>query len=476
MANEVEIVLKATDQATATLKGFGANVKGSFTELASVIGLAGKAFGAVKGVIDDTVGYTMELAKQVRTLSRDIGATPEEASKLIEVAGDMEVSFGSLETALKGAIRKGFDPTVEGLGKISDAYLKLQPGVERTKFLMDTFGRSGADVARLMELGSAKITEYGDALDGTAKIMDGAALQAAEDYRLEIEGMNDSVENLKLSIGKGLIPVLGNLLGKMSTGNTVVDLYNKAIKEGAINVHEFNFAAGQEAEAIAYLNDKIKTHTTEVENLTRGEDSLTARMNLTNEATKTLGESSLGLTETFKSASDAIAQYSVQLLYSKATQDLSYESALLVGRALGLVDESAVLASIALATLRANFDSGKLSAADYARAVANLNNTIQNLKDKQISIDIYYNKHMENEGGSGYPYGKASGGPVMAGSPYIVGEAGPELFVPNQSGQIIPNNQVNNKITNINVSPHYYRGSEPSLMDELAIIGAFSRA
>jgi len=113
---------------------------------------------------------------------------------------------------------------------------------------------------------------------------------------------------------------------------------------------------------------------------------------------------------------------------------------------------------------------------DITDAVANLNNTIQNLKDKQISIDIYYNKHMENEGGSGYPYGKASGGPVMAGSPYIVGEAGPELFVPNQSGQIIPNNQVNNRVTNINVSPHYYRGSEPSLMDELAIIGAFSRA
>jgi phage-related protein len=32
------------------------------------------------------------------------------------------------------------------------------------------------------------------------------------------------------------------------------------------------------------------------------------------------------------------------------------------------------------------------------------------------------------------------------------------------------------RVTNINVSPHYYRGSEPSLMDELAAIGAFSRA
>lgn len=34
---------------------------------------------------------------------------------------------------------------------------------------------------------------------------------------------------------------------------------------------------------------------------------------------------------------------------------------------------------------------------------------------------------------------KEHGGPVSGGMPYLVGERGPELFVPNQSGQIIPN-------------------------------------
>ena len=37
--------------------------------------------------------------------------------------------------------------------------------------------------------------------------------------------------------------------------------------------------------------------------------------------------------------------------------------------------------------------------------------------------------------------GRASGGPVSAGSPYIVGEQGPEIFVPNSGGAIIPNGQ-----------------------------------
>lgn len=37
---------------------------------------------------------------------------------------------------------------------------------------------------------------------------------------------------------------------------------------------------------------------------------------------------------------------------------------------------------------------------------------------------------------------KAGGGPVAAGMPYIVGERGPELFVPRSSGTVVPNNQL----------------------------------
>lgn len=37
------------------------------------------------------------------------------------------------------------------------------------------------------------------------------------------------------------------------------------------------------------------------------------------------------------------------------------------------------------------------------------------------------------------PPGKAAGGPVWAGRPYMVGERGPELFMPGRSGTIVPN-------------------------------------
>jgi hypothetical protein len=45
-------------------------------------------------------------------------------------------------------------------------------------------------------------------------------------------------------------------------------------------------------------------------------------------------------------------------------------------------------------------------------------------------------------GSSGFFSGKAIGGSVQAGQPYMVGERGQEMFVPNQSGSIIPNNQL----------------------------------
>ena len=46
--------------------------------------------------------------------------------------------------------------------------------------------------------------------------------------------------------------------------------------------------------------------------------------------------------------------------------------------------------------------------------------------------------------------GRALGGPVMGGTPYIVGERGPELFTPNTTGRITPNNQLGGGTTNVN--------------------------
>jgi len=58
--------------------------------------------------------------------------------------------------------------------------------------------------------------------------------------------------------------------------------------------------------------------------------------------------------------------------------------------------------------------------------------------------------------------GKAAGGPVSGGTPYVVGEKGPELFVPGSSGNIVPNNKMGgvNIVVNVDASDSSVEGDE----------------
>jgi hypothetical protein len=72
---------------------------------------------------------------------------------------------------------------------------------------------------------------------------------------------------------------------------------------------------------------------------------------------------------------------------------------------------------------------------------------------------------------SGIFSGKAAGGPVYGGVPYLVGEKGPEIVVPGGSGTVIPNHMLgggNSQITNVfNLPPTGARLSEAQLAQEL---------
>ena len=54
--------------------------------------------------------------------------------------------------------------------------------------------------------------------------------------------------------------------------------------------------------------------------------------------------------------------------------------------------------------------------------------------------------------GSVFGGGRALGGPVTGGTSYLVGERGPELFTPSNSGKIIPNNAMGGNTFNITVN------------------------
>ena len=54
---------------------------------------------------------------------------------------------------------------------------------------------------------------------------------------------------------------------------------------------------------------------------------------------------------------------------------------------------------------------------------------------------------------SGGITGRATGGPVSSGTPYLVGEKGPELMVPGRSGSVVPNNALGGStVVNITIN------------------------
>lgn len=76
---------------------------------------------------------------------------------------------------------------------------------------------------------------------------------------------------------------------------------------------------------------------------------------------------------------------------------------------------------------------------------------------------------------------KAIGGPVQAGKPYIVGERGAEMFVPNQSGSIIPNNQMGGGggvtiVQNINVTTGVQQTVRAEIMTLMPQIAGAAKA
>jgi predicted RNA-binding protein with RPS1 domain len=68
--------------------------------------------------------------------------------------------------------------------------------------------------------------------------------------------------------------------------------------------------------------------------------------------------------------------------------------------------------------------------------------------------------------------GKALGGPVTFGQPYVVGEVGPELFIPGSSGNIVPNSALGGRqsTTNVFISALDAKSFERSLRDNEGIL------
>lgn len=113
--------------------------------------------------------------------------------------------------------------------------------------------------------------------------------------------------------------------------------------------------------------------------------------------------------------------------------------------------------------LTAFVTTGKLQFADFARAIIAdlIRIQIQAIAAKIFGAALgaitgaYTPGLSADPAFAGPPAPRAEGGPVDAGMPYLVGERGPELIVPNRSGTVIPNSSLGQMGGTTNITNNY---------------------
>lgn len=569
MANVIDILIKANDQTSGTLSKINAAFKGltGFSlSAAGGVAAAGVAFQKmvqyVQKSVNETVAYNSAITDQARLL----GMTTEETSKLVQAGDDLFISQENLTTALRAATRQGIDVTVEGLKKLSEEYLTLNPGAERGAFLMKNFGRSGAEMGKLMEVGADGIDKAVNSID-EALIVTKKSSELTIRYKQSLDRLQDTFQGIKYTVGNEVIPVLtdfNNILGsvldkykssninlldilglttlvtmgpqglallkvfvaewqtlsdltgsKFETGHAikslqaladeadstskafisigeaiaqsdadfaekvgglreavmesqndlsywtaVVDRAPGMVKELQAKVDELTVAGQEDSEAYRDAKEKLEDWNNTLEH---GPGYL---QTLNDKLDENIEKIDKAADEHEAAANRIILSYAQQVLAADGLTQAEAEALLQTGEDMGLYAEGTVekaQEAMTKAQDLANAISQNIAdtALDAKDIISGLRDEIDGLHDKTVNITV----NTITTGGStvnipqqNQMEAQATGGPVMGNTPYLVGEKGPEVFVPNGSGTVIPNNQLGSGSATISQSDMYYLG------------------
>jgi len=431
------------------------SVTGVSLGFATAAGAAGAAVSGLIKFMSDAVNETVAYATEIDNMSRLLGLSTEETSRLVQASDDLFISQETLSTSLQAATRKGIDVSIEGLKKLADEYNSLPAGVTRSKFVLDTFGRSGAEMGKLMEQGAAGI-DAATAAIADNMIITQKSMADIMNYKRSVDNLNDSWQGVKYTVGSTVIPQLDLLFRVMTKGKDDVEKHAQA-------VNELQMQLDRAASAAAIGNKSAKAA---MESLQKQLDTLNDEFYNTVDAAGTTTTSLYGLGESIIPVSAYMSELTTQLIFNQAAAGLDAEAALKLAKHMGLVPPTTEQAMNKIASWRAMLDSGKITLDEYTELVKRMKDEINNVQGKTVTIRVrgeIDNSAREaasftGQGRNAYiglsASNRAVGGPVTGGTPYIVGEVGPELFVPNTSGSIVPHNQLaGSTVVNFYYSP-----------------------
>ncbi len=229
-----------------TLPGLEKSIAGTREWASANAGLLSTATavtGAVIGIgiaLKKTVDEVVEYGDQVQKLKTITGQSAEATSNTIQLADDARISYDKLTVSLQYASKNGVDTSINGLAKLSEQYKDLAPGIERTEFLTKTFGKSGVEMGKILEMDSKAIRDF---KANAGQILTEKDLANIKAYNHSLDTLQDTFTSARMSFGKTVMPfgteALDGLNVWIRAFNTMHDKhisFNKALNESIIEV------------------------------------------------------------------------------------------------------------------------------------------------------------------------------------------------------------------------------------------------
>ena len=474
---------------TGKLRAGVGSLGSTFTSFVSSPAGAATAVSAVGAVMVKTAGMAADLGLEVGKLADSTGLSTEAASRWLEIGGDLgltadktagliekmtqnlgkspekfkelgiEVQYAADGTADMNATLLG---AIEGLNKIKDP-------TARAAAAASLFGKSWADASELITAGADSVKKkLGEVAD--VKVLSADKVAQAREFRDTMDKLTDAGEELALTLGQTLLPAITRIadgLSKVATAvgpaveglGYVMDEVDSAFADTGGLLHGvtdglIEMAKADEVAAEVAARAGI-AHSLEAAAL----DATTTAATQSAAAAQALADVQQTLTD--KALAAAAGMYDVEEAtlaadekYAAYTQTIADGDATLSQLRQQQIDQAQGYADIATkiaeeqgveADSRAGIALQIAALEDMKAKYPLLADEIQRYIDKLNSIphDVHttVTTNLVTTGTTarvGDIAQRAAGGPVSANTPYIVGEVGPELFVPGGSGNIVP--------------------------------------
>lgn len=222
------------DKATAAsgmLKGLGGSSQqllGAMGGMAGVLTASAAGWSAIIGFGVHAVGTFSDLAQEVLKFQRASGASAEQSSALIAAFDDMGIAAETGSKAVfqlgkrldsQGAALAEFGvhaaigadgntDLAETLLNVADAYTQTADPAKRAQLVAAAFGKTGQELIPILEQGRVGIERLFENAAATGQILSREDIAKAENYRLAMDELGDSLREISLNAGQALIPAI----------------------------------------------------------------------------------------------------------------------------------------------------------------------------------------------------------------------------------------------------------------------------